>query len=379
MRLLTAFLIVWAAYYVLFQLALEYVDMLHPGALSLSGPVGYEITAPLWGLPLLFVAVKVIQWQKAKGRPAPVLTETAAATSLPSLSLYKGVDASYTVDAGRTIVTISSNSSLKSKMVYVGTGKMSFWWKPNTFQRGSSWACDVSMTDPAAVRALEEVAEDGRSKIEVALGNVFPAGFILGPGRTGALAAPAVHVEVQKGKDIWVFLLRPPWFPLRFELDSSVLSLVHETSRATAFLGVSADGSLSAQLTLDGTGFKKASLVVRRSFGSYSEDETIGEVAEGSRTFAWRPTTREFDFLLVTKGKISESELVQIASGLGANTSRSILGSGLKGGFVLCDMPAISYSLTLRGHRGFLEDSLDQTGAKLTWARTLVPPAQTPG
>jgi hypothetical protein len=377
MRLSVVFAIVWGAYFALLNVGVDYEGALHPGAISLSGALGYELAAPILGIPLVFIAVQVVRWQRSKGRPAPALTRRPSATSLPSLSLYKGVDASYTVEGGRTSVAIRMDSRLSSKAVYVGTGQMNFWWKPNTFQRGSTWTCDVSMADPAAVQAEGGVTEDGRQEMRVDLGNVFPAGFILNTGMIGGLAAPAVRVEVQRGKDIWAYLLRRPWFPLEFQPERSALSVEHEMSRVTASLDVSDDGSLSAEVTMDGTGFKKASLIVRRSLGSYLEEEVVGEVTEGTRTFAWRPTTREVDFLLVTNGKLSSSQLVDIVGGLGADTSRGILGDGLKHGFVLCDVPAISYSLILKGHRGLLEDSKDQTGAKLAVATESVPAHQT--
>jgi hypothetical protein len=184
----------------------------------------------------------------------------------------------------------------------------------------------------------------------------------------GTLMAPAVHVDVPWGSDVWVFLIRSPWFPLRLQVDNPVLSVQHDVSKVTASLGVSADGSMAGQVALDGPGFKNASLVVKRTLGSYNFDETVCEAGPGVQTFAWKPILRLFDLLLVTKGTISEKEIANVARGLGAQVSSGLLGPGsVEGSYVLCDGPAVTYVWYLKGHRGFLENVEDRTGAKFTW------------
>lgn len=290
----------------------------------------------------------------------------ATEASSPCSSLYKGADATYSVDGGRASVTINADSRLKIRAVYVGIGQMRFWMKPNAFERGARWACETSMTDQTQVQTHIEVAEDGRQKIEADLQNVFPAGFILDRGLLGALAAPAVHIEVEHGKDIWVFLMRRPWFPTKFQVERQSLSLEHDATTIYASFGVGPDGNLSAQVSLDGAGFKKASLVVRRSLGSATTEEVVGEVEEGTQSFEWSPTTRDYNVLLVTEDSISTSQLWEVAGGLGADAAKSVFGHGLKQNFVLCDVPAISYSIVLKGHRGLLENSQDEMSAGFT-------------
>ena len=277
-----------------------------------------------------------------------------------------GVDASYAVAAGRTTVAISSKERLKHRAVYVGTGQMTFHW----VQEGKTqaWKCDISMVDPVATQVAETAGNDGSQRLDVDLGEVYPAGFLLQGRMVGTLTAPAIHVDVPFGSDVWVFLVRSPWFPLKLLIDRPVLTAEHDASRVTASLNASGDGSLNVQMAVDGTGFKSASLVVKRTLGSYSSDELVCELGAGSQAFTWKPIVRVFDLLLVTKGSISEPKLADIARGLGAQTSSGVFGGGsVEGDFVLCDGPATSYTWLLKGHRGLLENVEDQTDARFTW------------
>ena len=261
---------------------------------------------------------------------------------------------------------IRSSSKLNAKAVNVGTGQMVFHWV--NYGKSSSWKCDISMPDPTAVQVEETVGADGSQKLEAELKNVFPAGLLLQGQMVGTLVAPAVHINVPWMRDVWVFLVRSPWFPLKFQLDQPALSVQHDASRISASFGASADGSLAAQLTVDGTDFKKATLAVKRTLGSYSSEEVICEVEGGSQAFAWKPIARNFDLLLVTGETMSEAELLKLADGLGAKTSRGLLGLGsVEGDFVLCDGPGMSYTWILRGHRGLMENVVDQTNARFTW------------
>jgi hypothetical protein len=145
------------------------------------------------------------------------------------------------------------------------------------------------MPDSTAAQAEVRAREDGSQEIEVELQNIFPAGLVLDGGLIGALTAPAVHINVPWLRDVWVFLVRSPWFPLRFQTDRPMLSLERNGSKATVLLGLPSDGSLTAQVALEGTGFKNASLVVRRTIGSHSADELVGEIEGSTRMFAWKP------------------------------------------------------------------------------------------
>ena len=285
---------------------------------------------------------------------------------MPSYTLAEGIDASYEVAAGKTTAIIASREQLKHRAVYVGTGQMIFHW----VQEGKTqvWRCDVSMLDPVESQVTETADNDGNQRLEVEMREMYPAGLLLQGRMVGSLLAPAVHVDVPWGRDVWAFLIRSPWFPFKLQVDKPALAVEHKASRVTAGLNLPGDGSVNAQMAIDGTDFKKASLVVKRSLGSYSSDEEVCILEAGTQVVSWRPIVRAFDLLLVTHGSISEPQLAQIARGLGAQISSGIFGGGsVEGDFVLCDGPAMSYVWKLRGHRGFLENVEDQTDSKISW------------
>ena len=285
---------------------------------------------------------------------------------MPSLSFAGGVSAKYEIAAGRTTVTIHSDSHLNHKAVYQGTGQMLFHW----VQEGKTqvWKCDISMSGPKPAQLSETTGQGGGQDLEIGLDYVYPAGLLLKGRMTGLLVAPAVHIEIPWWQDKWVFLIRSPWFPLRLQIDRPSLAVKHDAGGVAASIGVASDGSTSGQVAFTGTDFKNASLVVKRTLGNYTSEEAVCEATPGAQAFTWKPISRVFDLLLVTGEHISESQLAQIAEGMGAEVSSGIFGpGGVEGDFVLCDGPALSYSWVLKGHRGFLENVEDATDAKFSW------------
>jgi hypothetical protein len=285
---------------------------------------------------------------------------------MPCYSLVEGVTASYLVEAGTTKVTISSRSPLKHRDIFTGTGQMVFHW----VQEGKTqaWKCDISMADRSPAQVEETPAPDGSQNLGVVLKELYPAGLLLQGRMVGALVAPAIHIDIPWGTDVWVFMVRSPWFHLQQQLGKPTLAVQHDVSKATANLALSPDGGLSAQVAMEGTSFKNASLALRRTLGQFSFEEVVCSIGAGSGTFSWTPILRSFDLMLVTKGSISESQLAEVARGLGAQVSAGMFGSGsVEGDYVLCDGPALSYAWTLKGHRGFLESAQDQTDARIGW------------
>lgn len=117
------------------------------------------------------------------------------------------------------------------------------------------------------------------------------------------------------GRDIWIYLIRSPWFPLRFSLSKSLLSLTHDQSVANASITIDASGGLSAIVSNTGTSFKKISLVMSRRVGEFVSEEMIGEIETGTSNLPWRPILRNFDLCLVTSSSMSMGELAGIAQG----------------------------------------------------------------
>jgi len=186
---------------------------------------------------------------------------------------------------------------------------------------------------------------------------------------TGEIFTPAIHLDVPWGRDIWLFLLRSPWYPLKLKIEKTDLSVTHGADTGIASIYASGDGGFSARVSVSGTGFKKVSLFMRRTIGSFVSDELVGEVVgSGTQDFNWKPIVRTFDLLLVTHGEMAESQLENIARGFGASITSAFLNWGsLAGDFIFCDGPLMGYSLHLKGDRGFLEHVEDTSGVTLTW------------
>ncbi len=281
-------------------------------------------------------------------------------------SLVDGTEASYSVAAGKTTVQIVCRKPINHRQVSCGTGVMNFHW----VQQGKtqSWECEFSLQDPQVSQLSEAADSDGSQRLTIPMGDPYPAASLIQGNMVGRLVAPAVHVDVPFGADVWVFMIRSPWFPLKLQLARNSLSLQHEMSRIDATLIPSEGGSLDLRTTMTGTDFKSATVVVKRTLGQYTSTEIIGDIQAGVQEFTWKPILRDFDLLLVTKGSISESQLADLVKGLGGQVSSGIFrGGSVEGDFILCDGPAIDYKVVLRGHRGFLENPEDTVNATLSW------------
>ena len=280
-------------------------------------------------------------------------------------NLVKDVEVEYIIAAGKPVVRLKSGGHLKHRAIYGGTAQLLFHW----VQEGKTqvWKFEPSMPEPRLVQA-EETNEGGAQLLTMTLDEILPATGIIKDRMQGIIAAPAVHINVPWGYDIWMFLIRSPWFQLRPRIDRTTLLVEHDSGRAVASISPSGTGGISAELSVSGTSFKKASITIRRTIGQFTSDELIGEVQTGEQTYTWDPIMRSFDLCLVTHATMTESHFVDLMRGLGASVSSGFLGGGtMQGDFVLCDGPSMEYSVTLTGDSGFLEHPHDETGVALTW------------
>jgi len=174
---------------------------------------------------------------------------------MPSYSLAGGIDATYAVEAGTTVVTISSREQMKHRAAYVGTGQMHFHWVSEG--KTQTWRCDISMVDPVETQVEEAAGGDGSQQLKVGLRDVYPAACILQGRMMGMLMAPAIHLDIPLGTDVWAFLIRSPWFPLKLQMDKPALSVAHDTSKVTASLGVQADASVAPRSPSRGQASRK--------------------------------------------------------------------------------------------------------------------------
>ena len=229
----------------------------------------------------------------------------------PSYNMADGHEASYGVSQdGNTTVAVRSVKPLKFREVYVGAATLEFYWV-NT-GRSASWVFTPTISDPMPASHTETVAEDGKTQIiNVDLGKgMFPASGILNTSVIGEIFAPAVHFDVSAAFDLWIFLLRSPWFPLKIGIEKSPLSISHNFAQATAEVeavnsGEGGEQSLRADLSVHGEGFKWVWLSLKRSANRASTEEVIGKITSGMETFSWKPRVNNFEFLFVTSSSMS--------------------------------------------------------------------------
>jgi hypothetical protein len=92
--------------------------------------------------------------------------------------------------------------------------------------------------------------------------------------------------------------------------------------------------------------------------------------------FTWKPTTRDFDLLLVTQGSrnaigfgsqgtMGSAQFMGLMQGFGAAISSD--GRKLAGDFVLCDGPGMYYRLVLQGDRGLLRHDEAEFEFGISW------------
>ncbi|MBI3858828.1 MAG: hypothetical protein HY296_01095 [Thaumarchaeota archaeon] len=283
---------------------------------------------------------------------------------MPSLSFVGGVRPEYEVLEGKAVVRINSTGRLNHRSIQTGTAELLFHWVSNG--KTSRWMFNPSIRNPTMAAFEESTGGPEGNVLSVTVGGLLPATGLLRERMVGLLVAPAVHVDVPFGEDLWVFIMRSPWFPLRVSPAKSTLLVTHGSDRATALLAPTA-GELSASLSLTGGSFKRASLFITRRVGPFKSDELIGGALAGSQSMTWKPILRSFDLCLATHGSMRMSQLVEVARGLGASVSSGIFGASVPGDFILCDGPGLEYGLSLRGALGLLPDVSDQTSASISW------------
>jgi hypothetical protein len=288
-----------------------------------------------------------------------------------SYNIAGGHEASYYVSpSGNTMVTVQSASPLKFRAVYVGTASLQFMWVSSG--KSSHWQFTPSLMDPTPA----QFSQDPQGQIiSVDIGNrFFPAAGIIKTNATGEISAPAIHFDIPYATDLWVFLLRSPWFPMKVGFEKSPLTISHDSAEATAELQSSVSGiegeadALKTFVSMHGQGFKKVSLTLKRSVGRESIMETLGELASGAETFTWKPAPANFNTILVANSYMTIGQFLDFLRSMGAETHSSFftLGNFIANTFMLGDSPAVNYTLQLVGEKGFFGHERDETKITLT-------------
>lgn len=286
-----------------------------------------------------------------------------------SFNTSSGHQATYYVSpSGNVMVNVQSALPLKFRAVYVGTARIQFMWVSSG--KSTHWQFTPTLQDSTPAQFSQDPTNQN---ISVDLGNrLFPAAGIIKTNVTGEILAPAIHFDIPFGTDLWVFLLRSVWFPMKITFDKSQLSISHDSAQATAELQVGSsgfggdEGSLKAYVSTFGEGFKKVTLKLKRQVGNVSIEQNLGELISGSETFTWKPTVNNFDAILVANSTMYINQFVDFLRSLGAQTHSGFFsGSYLQDTFFLGDAPAVNYSMQLTGEKGFLMHSHNETAIHL--------------
>ncbi len=273
---------------------------------------------------------------------------------------------------GNVIVNVKSGSPLKPRAIYVGTASLGAYWV-NT-GKTSSWHFAPEIQDPTSVQYTESSDEYQNQIITIDLGKrMFPASGLISPELTGEIKAPAIHFDLPHAYDLWVAILRSPSSPFKININKSPLTISHSSAQAMAQIeSFTADHEeitvLRADLSVNGEGFKKVWLSIKRSVQRASFEETIGDFNDGLETFTWKPTVRTFNTVFVTYSDMFMNHFMGLLQQLGAETSGSFLAfrSYMPRTFVLCDGEGIDYTLRLTGEKHVLGHEKDETQVTLT-------------
>jgi len=69
------------------------------------------------------------------------------------------------------------------------------------------------MLDPQIIQPEEATDTGGSQTLTFTLQESMPAAGLLRRRWEGMFLAPAIHIDVPMGHDLWIFLIRSPWFP----------------------------------------------------------------------------------------------------------------------------------------------------------------------
>ncbi len=269
---------------------------------------------------------------------------------------------------GNATIKIQTTTPLKIRNVYGGTASLQFQWVSTG--KTTSWRFNPSILNPTPVQFTQTTFENGIGQTTtVEFGNqIFPAAGIIKPNAVGAIRAPAVHIDIPWAYDLWIVLLRSPWFPLRFEFVKNPLAVTHGQFEATAYwrnvIGANEEKALQAEITAPTEGFSRIYLSVKRQLNGTSAEEVLGEAKPGISTFSWKPVLPNLDSIVVASSSMTLNQFLDFLRNLGAEKKTGSLlfaASYLPNDFILCDGPSFNYSLQLTGEKTPLTRAHDET------------------
>jgi hypothetical protein len=269
---------------------------------------------------------------------------------------------------GDATVSVTSKTPLKPRAIYIGEAKLEF----NLVHTGKTtqWQFTPTILNPKPAQYQEQM--DGQTQtINIEFGKISPASGLINTNVAGEIRAPAIQFDLPYQRDLWVIILQSPTAPLKVSVEKSLLSIAHTLAYATAQVEVDNTASdeqpaLRTYVTMHGEGFTDVSLNLKRSTSHSCLEESFVEIKFGAASFSWKPTFRTFDVVLTTSSSMSESLFLDFLTYLGAEVQKCFFAK-LKSEFLLCDGPAIKYTLSLKGAKRFIGTEQDKMAIKLDY------------
>ena len=212
----------------------------------------------------------------------------------------------------------------------------------------------------------DTVKERGQITVEFDPRNKFACAGIVTSTGEGYLIAPALRLDLSKGRDIALMLLSPPLGPHNMSLEKNVLTIPGEDATMTLTTG---NGELRCLGTFSARS-KEAKVILNRNprIPVYKAgfNETLGELkGRGKLKAVWKPVGRSFEELVLVFDPSSICSLRadsmffdQIPTHLTGPESKP---SGNKGDYVVGDGIGVSYTIRLLLRRGLGRHFSDKT------------------
>jgi hypothetical protein len=259
-------------------------------------------------------------------------------------------------------VTIRSKTQLKPRAIYVGEATMQFMWV-NT-GKSTTWQFTPTIIDPKQAQYITKM-DDQEQVFTVELGKITPTSGLIANNVTGEIRASAVHFDLPYATDLWIFILKSPTEPLKITSDKAALNIAHTLAYVTEEIDIRED-TLHSYVTMHGEGFFGVQVNLKRKTTYSAMEETLTEIKYGAASITWKPIIRNFDVTLTTLSAMTQPDFLELLKGFGAEVNKGVF-ANLKSDFVLCDGPAIEYTLTLKGEKKYIGKEEDKTAIKLSF------------
>ena len=268
----------------------------------------------------------------------------------------KGLSAEYRNEDGRETVILTGThlnfkgcsagpATLRLSDVMVGAGGQAAggWvWTPSFLERPAPKPAAYTLTrDEGCLQSLKvELPERYACTILFSRKSDY---------RMGVIGAPALFLDngnPDLHSGIWIFALRSPDAAPAYLPERPSLSVSHDSGQATASFASGSGGTLEGHLSISGSSYHEAELLLRRSFMGVSLDVLIGRVQSDLAPFAWKLGGNAFNLISIfTPGTFG--------FGMAEKQFAEIFGDPAE---FFSDGPGIQYSLLLKGHRRLFSD-----------------------